>query len=140
MDSYQSCYDCSYNTEVFPVNDMQTTIHQDRFLTNGKNEARFIQALTGTCWQRAESCCCRCRYVDYSYSNWAIKEQQCCGWNPILTKLIHEKANTQTLRSSGEMILVVPKYKLQTYGLNTFNVAAPTLWNKLPSHIKILSY
>jgi hypothetical protein len=25
--------------------------------------------------------------------------------------------------------------KLQTYGLNAFSVATPTLWNKLPSHI-----
>ena len=58
------------------------------------------------------------------------------GLAPIyLTELLHEKANTRTLRSSGELILAVPKYKLQTYGLNAFSVAAPTLWNKLPSHI-----
>jgi len=63
------------------------------------------------------------------------------GQAPIyLTELLHEKANTRTLKSSGELILVVPKYKLQTYdGLNAFtafSVAAPTLWNKLPSHIR----
>ena len=34
------------------------------------------------------------------------------------------------------MILAVLKYKLQTCGLNAFSVAAPTLWNKLPSHIR----
>ena len=49
-----------------------------------------------------------------------------------LTELIDEKANTRT---SGELILAVPKYNLQTYGLNAFSVAAPTLLNKLPSHI-----
>ena len=53
-----------------------------------------------------------------------------------LTELLHEKANPQTLISSGELILAVPKYKLQTYGLNTFGVAVPILWNKLPSHIR----
>jgi len=53
-----------------------------------------------------------------------------------LTELLHEKANTLTLGSSGELILAVLKYKLQTYGLNAFSVAAPTLWNKLPSHIR----
>jgi len=56
------------------------------------------------------------------------------GQAPIyLTELLHEKANTRTLRSSGEVILVVPNYKLQTYGLNVFSVATPTLWNKLPN-------
>ena len=59
------------------------------------------------------------------------------GQAPVyLTELLHQKANTRTLRSSGELILAVPKYKLQTYGLNAFSVAAPTLWNKLPSHIR----
>jgi len=53
-----------------------------------------------------------------------------------LTELLHEKVNTRTIRSSGELILAVPKYKLQTYGLNAFSVAAPTLWNKLPGHIR----
>jgi len=53
-----------------------------------------------------------------------------------LTELLHDKANTQTLRSSGELILAIPRYKLQTYGLNAFSVAAPTLLNMLPSHIR----
>jgi len=53
-----------------------------------------------------------------------------------LTELLHQKANTRTLKSSGELILVAPKYKLQTYGLNVFSAAAPTLWNKLPRHIR----
>jgi len=53
-----------------------------------------------------------------------------------LTELFHGKANTRTLRSLGELAIAVPKYKLQTYGLNAFSVAAPTLWNKLPSHIR----
>ena len=52
------------------------------------------------------------------------------------SELLHGKANTRTLRSSDELILAVPKYRIQTYGLNIFSVAAPTLWNKLPSHIR----
>ena len=59
------------------------------------------------------------------------------GQAPIyLTELLHEKPNTRTLRSSGELILAVPKCELQTYELNDFSDAAPTLWNKLPSHIR----
>ena len=59
------------------------------------------------------------------------------GQAPIyLTELLHKKANTRTLRLFGELILVVSKYKLQLYGLKAFGVAAPTLGNKLPSHIR----
>ena len=58
------------------------------------------------------------------------------GLAPIyLTERLQKKANTRTRRSYGELILAVPKYKLQTYGLNAFSVAVSTLWNKLPSHI-----
>ena len=53
-----------------------------------------------------------------------------------LVELILEKVNTRTLRSSSELILTVPKYKLKTYGSNAFCVAAPTMWNNLPSHIR----
>jgi len=59
------------------------------------------------------------------------------GQTPIyLTEPFHEKADTRTLRSSGELILSVLKYKLQTYGLNAFSVDAPTLWKQLPSHVR----
>jgi len=59
------------------------------------------------------------------------------GQAPIyLTERLHEKANTRTLRSPGELILAISKYKLQTYGPNAFSVAAPTLWNKLPNRIR----
>ena len=34
-------------TEILFTDDMPITIHQERFLTNGKNKARFIQGLTG---------------------------------------------------------------------------------------------
>ena len=66
-----------------------------------------------------------------------IAYQALNGLAPIyLTELLHEKSNARTLRSSGELMLAVPKYKLQTSGLNAFSVAAPTSWNKLPSHIR----
>jgi len=37
----------SQSTEILFTDDMPITIHQERFLTNGKNKARFIQGLTG---------------------------------------------------------------------------------------------
>ena len=53
-----------------------------------------------------------------------------------LKELVQEKVNSRTLRSSSELLLNVPKYKLKTYGHMAFCVAAPTLWNSIPSHIR----
>ena len=41
-------------------------------------------------------------------------------------------------RSKGCKKLVVPRSKLVTYGDRAFEVAAPTLWNSLPSHIRMV--
>ena len=46
------------------------------------------------------------------------------------------KETTRTLRSSDDLNLVVPKSHYKNYGDRAFVVAVPTLWNKLPSHIK----
>ena len=35
------------STEILFTDDMPITIHQERFLANGKNKAMFIQGLTG---------------------------------------------------------------------------------------------
>ena len=39
------------------------------------------------------------------------------------------------LRSSSKNLLVIPRFNLKTYGARSFSVAAPTLWNTLPSDI-----
>jgi len=38
----------------------------------------------------------------------------------------------QRLRSAQQNTLVVPRYRLTTYGLRAFSVAGPTAWNSLP--------
>ena len=38
-------------------------------------------------------------------------------------------------RSSSKNLLVIPHFNLKTYGARSFPVAAPTLWNNLPSDI-----
>ena len=43
----------------------------------------------------------------------------------------------RSLRSAGKHLLEVPKARLKTYGDRAFSVAAPKLWNDLPSEIKI---
>ena len=53
-----------------------------------------------------------------------------------LTKLIHDQANSRTLRSSSELIRDIPEYKLKAHGQNACSVDVPTLWNKLLNQIK----
>ncbi len=53
-----------------------------------------------------------------------------------LEELLHVKINNRTLGSSDELLLNVPKSKLKSYGQNSLSVAAPTLWNNLPSQIR----
>ena len=43
---------------------------------------------------------------------------------------------SRQLRSSSKEILSIPHFNLKTYGARSFSVAAPTLWNTLPSDIK----
>ena len=43
---------------------------------------------------------------------------------------------SRQLRSSSKNLLFIPHVNLRTYGARAFSVAAPTLWNTLPSDIK----
>ena len=43
---------------------------------------------------------------------------------------------SRQLRSSFKHLLVSPSYNLKTYGARSFSVAAPSLWNALPSEIR----
>ena len=42
---------------------------------------------------------------------------------------------SRQLRASSKNLLVIPHFNLKTYGARSFSVAAPTLWNTLPSDI-----
>ena len=54
-----------------------------------------------------------------------------------LSELINKKENLRPLRSSSDIVLTIPKVKTSvTYGDRAFSVAAPKLWNNLPSSIK----
>jgi len=43
---------------------------------------------------------------------------------------------SRKLGSSSQILLQVPVSRLKSYGDCAFNVAAPTLWNKLPANIR----
>ena len=53
-----------------------------------------------------------------------------------LSELFTVYQPSRCLRSENSNLLVVPKCRTKLYGERAFAVAAPTLWNKLPSEIK----
>ena len=54
--------------------------------------------------------------------------------NYLLNHVIPVSATVsrQRLRSAQQNTLVVPRYRLTTYGRRAFSVAGPTAWNSLP--------
>ncbi len=55
---------------------------------------------------------------------------------PYLTNLLHPYIPTRRLRAEEKCILQIPRTRLKTRGNRAFEVAGPTLWNNLPSHIR----
>ena len=53
-----------------------------------------------------------------------------------LSSLIQYRSATHSLRSISNNLLKEPRSRLKTYGDCSFYVAAPRLWNKLPSFIR----
>ena len=53
-----------------------------------------------------------------------------------LKELLIPYMPTRTLRSSDANMLLEPRSSMKTYGDRAFGVAAPRLWNKLPSSVK----
>ena len=59
------------------------------------------------------------------------------GINPLyLRELISPYQPRRALRSSNQLLLEQPAYKLKSYGSRAFSVCAPGLWNKLPLKIR----
>ena len=42
----------------------------------------------------------------------------------------------RTPRSSSHNLLAVPRFNLKTYGVRSFTIAAPTIWNSLPLELR----
>ena len=55
---------------------------------------------------------------------------------PYLSELLHPYTPTRPLRSADQLLLNVPRTKSKLRGGRCFSVAAPTLWNNLPLHIR----
>jgi len=50
--------------------------------------------------------------------------------------LAAEVAGRQHLRSATERKLVVPRYRLNSFGHRHFSVAGPSTWNSLPDRLR----
>ena len=55
---------------------------------------------------------------------------------PYLSDLLHQHAPSRCLRSADANLLQIQRTKCRTWGDGPFSVAAPSLWNSLPHHIK----
>eukprot|EP00057_Strongylocentrotus_purpuratus_P004632 XP_003729125.1 PREDICTED: uncharacterized protein LOC100891250 [Strongylocentrotus purpuratus] len=53
-----------------------------------------------------------------------------------ISDMISPYVPTRTLRSSAQHLLQVPRHSTHFYGNRAFEVAAPTLWNSLPLHVR----
>ena len=59
------------------------------------------------------------------------------GINPLyLRELISPYQPRRALRSSDQLLLEQPAYKLKSYGSRAFSLCAPGLWNMLPRKIR----
>ena len=55
---------------------------------------------------------------------------------PYIFNLLEPYCPARTLCSSNRNLLYKPVFNLKTYGGRSFSIAAPTLWNILPTTIK----
>ena len=53
-----------------------------------------------------------------------------------LCELVSIRKSSRKLRSSSQILLQVPVSRLKSYGDCAFSIAAPTLWNRLPTNIR----
>lgn len=56
-----------------------------------------------------------------------------------LSELLHLYTPKRGLRSVNKCLLQIPRTRLKNRGNRAFEVAGPTLWNKLPTQIKMAS-
>jgi len=54
----------------------------------------------------------------------------------IVVGLPVKTASTQHLHSAASHQLVLPSYRLSSYGRRAFSVAGPTTWNSLPKQLR----
>ena len=53
-----------------------------------------------------------------------------------VSELLEAYVPMRMLRSSTQLLLLEPKFNLNTYGSHAFSVCAPRLWNSLPLEIR----
>ncbi len=62
------------------------------------------------------------------------------GLAPVyVTDLLTPYTPTRSLRSAGKNLLVVPSYRLKSFGARSFVCVVPSIWNGLPDELRIIS-
>jgi len=58
------------------------------------------------------------------------------GYTSLSCTLTAEVTGRQHLRSATQRKLVVPRYRLKSFGRRRFSVAGPSTWNSLPDRLR----
>lgn len=58
---------------------------------------------------------------------------------PYVTEMLTLRESNRTLRSTNQLLLVVPRTRYRRWGDQAFSVAGPRLWNKLPADLRTIT-
>jgi len=58
---------------------------------------------------------------------------------PYVTEMLTLRESNRTLRSTNQLLLVVPRTRYSRWGDRAFSVAGPRLWNKLPADLRTIT-
>ena len=59
------------------------------------------------------------------------------GQPVYIASLLNQHTPKRCLRSSSGLLLDVPRINLERFGRRAFTCAVPTLWNKLPTNLRV---
>jgi len=103
-----------------------------RVVSNTRKFDRGLSLLAATTWwlTLAGRSWPSCVQTDSHLSS--VSERPCTELLLNLVIPVSAIVSRQRLRSTQQNTLVVPRYRLTTYGRRAFSVAGPTAWNSLP--------
>ena len=106
-------------------------------ITIVNRKADFLQNVTRIANWNALVCTVSATFFDRVAFKLIVTVHRCLNGrapNYLLNHVIRVSAivSRQRLRSAQQNTLVVPRYRLTTYGRRAFSVAGPSAWNSLP--------
>jgi hypothetical protein len=100
-----------------------------RLVTHSRKQEHITPILKTLHWLPVE------QRIQYKLLLITFKSMNGCAPS-YLSNLLNTYSPTRSLRSSTANLLQTHSYRLKTYGKRSFSVAAPFLWNSLPSELR----